>query len=208
MISPHKVMLPPCDMDPTIYYVSFPCGSGKSYNLIEYMRQNRDQHNSLVLVKNLRLAHEYAANIRTKCRPGSTSNDDFPTVITAQSLGGARRALEKLSQICGSEGQIVVATQQNYINGAEIWKRENWNIVLDEIPQCDQFFSYPLKRFGWILQRLFKVERHTDRLWRVRANTNLRPLVAERDQDSAVEQLRGVIEAVASPYYDVFVEAS
>lgn len=113
--------------------VSAPCGSGKTFSTVKYIKKYHNFFNHLYVAPTQILIDETKKEL--------ISNGINPTVITSISHPNSvgKNIIEYL-KTCEPTGVVLLITWSAYINLKYFHKRENWKIFIDEIPQADQFY--------------------------------------------------------------------
>ena len=131
--------MPELYLQPIVHYVSSPCGRGKTYAACKFMRDNKFRSNHLYVAPSRRLVGETEKTLKTF--------GVDPMVITSDTHAGHVKAgIIEFMNHAEDAGQILLITWNAYVDLPYLNRRENWRVIIDEVPQVDRFYPWMLPR--------------------------------------------------------------
>ena len=137
----------------TIYKVSAPCGTGKSFALLKRATRLKPFFNSLIVLPSIDLIREQQSILKT--------NFDSDSVAIHSEDGGTGTVLERILDYLNNAphcGEILFITWESYRHLPYIHNRNHWKIFIDEIPQIDFYGEVRLVDHPAILTDILTVE--------------------------------------------------
>lgn len=186
---------------PSIFYLSAPCGAGKTLAVIDHIRLNCSQKNFLYIAPSIALLEEFQSALGALGIPS--------TIITSKShashvLGAVMRHLDAPIDY----GDVLGITWNAYISLPFRHQHKHREFFIDEIPQVDRFYSWMLPRNAQFLLNTieFVLDPTHPALARVVASDvgKLRYKL-DQDRDDVDELFRPFYLDLLSPHRDVFV---
>jgi hypothetical protein len=127
------------NVDPIVHYVSSPCGRGKTYAACQFMRDNQFRANHLYVAPSRRLVAETEKTLKTF--------GVDPMVITSDShTNHVKAGIVEFMNHAEDSGEILLITWNAYVDLPYVNRRENWRVIIDEVPQLDRFYGPRLPR--------------------------------------------------------------
>ena len=127
------------NVDPIVHYVSALCGRGKTYAACNFMRDNQFRANHLYVAPSRRLVAETEKTLKTFGLD--------PVVITSDSHAGhVKASIIEFMKHVEDAGEILLITWNAYVDLPYLNRRENWRVIIDEVPQVDRFYPWMLPR--------------------------------------------------------------
>ena len=126
----------PNPFHPVIHYVDAPAGVGKTAMAVDYIKEQLPlmESNFLMAVPSLHLLREIESRMKSK---GIT-----PVVIVHDDPAPDERVTGRLIEFLGkaeSFGNVLLMTQQALVRLPWFPRRDNWRLIIDEIPQIDDW---------------------------------------------------------------------
>ena len=119
----------------TIYYVSAPCGSGKTHVSCDYIRDNLCDRNFLVAVPTIRMAIDWETSL--------ASRHLQPKRIDSSTHGdGIQGAVIKCLRELKPEGNVLVIQWNTYEQLLFLPPHKNIQVIIDEVPKADECFPW------------------------------------------------------------------
>lgn len=125
-ISPRKV----------IYYVGGACSSGKTHQTCSYVEEHCQETNFLIVCPSTRLGEQTAAELR---RRGLVVH----SINTSTHPRQVRRHIIEEMKEAPEAGLVMVVTWQAYVDLPYVPGEKNFQVIIDEVPQLDEF--HPLR---------------------------------------------------------------
>ncbi len=182
------------------HFVSAPCGSGKSWAACQFIAGKRYQ-NFVYVAPTVRLLKEIEERLQQHGVPTDLITNETHTFVL-QSI------VEYLKGTRGGIGRVLLITHQAYFQLPYFYRREDWQVIIDEVPQVDEFESYRLPRTGRLLTRyLAPCQTLKDSaLYRlVPKDQGQLKRYLKGPRDDGEEAVRGVFMDALSPMKDVFI---
>jgi hypothetical protein len=127
------------NFNPIVHYVSSPCGRGKTYAACKFMRDNKFRSNHLYVAPSRRLVGETERTLKTFGLD--------PLVITSDTHAGhVKASIIEFMNHAEDAGEILLITWNAYVDLPYVNRRENWRVIIDEVPQVDRFYPWMLPR--------------------------------------------------------------
>ena len=125
--------------NPVVRFVSAPCGSGKTYAACEYIKANQSLKNHIYVAPSLELIAETNKTLSDLgLKPRVITSDTHP--------GHVKGNIIKFLKDAAELGEVLLITWNAYVDLPYVNRRDNWQIIIDELPQLDRFY-------GWMLPR-------------------------------------------------------
>lgn len=146
---------------PTIRYVSALCGSGKTYRIAEYVASRSRSEAILYVAPTRRLLSQFQTELKRLGAAIKIIDSDHTSNTTT----------DVVSTLGDSTGPPIVGiTSKTFCNLPFFPKEPAWSIVIDEIPQVDQFYPLMVPRSHTIFSQYLEVHQTQFRgVGRVRA---------------------------------------
>ena len=126
-------------ISPSLEYVSAKCGTGKTTATVNYIAEHRYDWNYLYVVPTQDLMNSVQEAFGTKDITAHTisSVTDYRAVATN---------INKYLNNAADFGHVLIVTKEAYKHIPHFNRRDNWKIVVDEIPQVDAGHKLNLPR--------------------------------------------------------------
>ena len=124
---------------PKVTYFSAPCGSGKTEKICDMVQDDHDFTNFMIVLPTIDLVEEVTKKLSKRGLPVTVTTGK--TVASHETVAAA--IVKKLKN-APEQGLILVITWNAYSTISFFPARDNWQIIVDEIPPVDTFFSLPL----------------------------------------------------------------
>jgi len=194
--------MPALDLNRVVHYVSAPCGVGKTYAACQFIRDNRFHAN-----------HLYVAPSRTLIAETQKTLRGFgldPMVITSDTNPNhAKASIVEFMNQAEDTGEILLITWNAYVDLPYLNRRENWQVIIDEVPQLDRFYGWRLPRNLTFLTDYLDVEDSAvnDKVARVTINDSVRlEERLEAVRDDVEELFREFFRDLLSHNKETFVD--
>ena len=186
-----------------IYYVSAPCGAGKTTAAVGYIKENIRNRNFVVVVPTVLMVEQWSKAL--------SDNGIVAEAITSSSCGmNVKKIIIDHQNKFKPQGHVQVITWNAYAELPFRPQHKNIQVVIDEVPTTDRFFPWNIAGHIDELANVVTVERPVnDRLSIVRA-TNVHELECELsapgdDVDVLFDEFK---RHLRSPYRTVYVDAA
>ena len=128
---------------PTAYFVSGPCGSGKTYALCQEIAENLGHSTNVLLVlPTYQLIDQVVKDLE---QLGVQAK-----VITTRTHARARQAILLEFKSAPETGRVLLVTWSAYSLLPYV-DRKNWTVFIDEIPPLEKAMTYKLPRHSSLL---------------------------------------------------------
>jgi hypothetical protein len=125
--------------DNVVRIVSAPCSSGKTYSTCQHLAQQRTRCNWLYVAPSIKLLSQTKLDLE---RHGLK-----PTLITSETHKHHVVAAIMRHIACSEEsGTVLLITWQSYQHLPFFENRQNWRVIIDEVPQVDSFYAIDLRQ--------------------------------------------------------------
>lgn len=122
-----------------IHMVPAPCASGKTFATCRHIAKSRYQANWLYVAPSIQLLNQTKAELE-----GLGLSVDM---ITSDSHPhGVVHAITRYLKNVEATGQVLLITWTSYQKIPYFNRRKDWRIIIDEVPQVDQFFEINLQQ--------------------------------------------------------------
>ena len=122
-----------------IYYASAPCSTGKTFAACEYICERRTSTNHLYVAPSRELLKETAKQLEDRgVKADVITSDTDPGAVKGSIIRYFNSALDF--------GHILLITWNAFIDLPYVNRRQNWTVIVDELPQVDQFHRLMLPR--------------------------------------------------------------
>ena len=197
----NKDVIENSNQSPIIYYVDGLCGSGKTFGLGRYIQQSRLHQKFIITTPSKALADQIHTQLNglgiSNCHK-IYSSDNRSSNVPAQVMAAIK--------IINGFGQgVIICTQQVFPHIHFIENREEWVLVVDEIPKVDQFDAPALPyNHGLISQYINITETVGTGLYAIEGNTDI--AIMGGNVDSINEIIRPIIEDIYSEHYRCYTD--
>lgn len=189
-----------------IQYVSAPCGAGKTTAVCDLIKSTlRHETNVMVVLPTIKLTEEVEQKLKDLGLK--------PIVIAGDRKQGersVRSAIMKALRNAPEHGFILLVTWNAFVDLPYFDRKQNWTIIIDEIPTVDSFESWTLPRNSMFITEKIEVYLSTiDGLSMVGAldQSALRDEL-EDHKDDAEEPFRELYGWLVSDSRSVYVETA
>jgi hypothetical protein len=185
----------------SIKIVPSPCGSGKTYQTCQYIKNNHFATNYLYVaptIKLLKQTRRILKDLDVHC--DIITHETHPT--------RTRAAIVEYLRTCMNHSCVLLISWESYIALPYFHRREHWNIFIDEVPQADYFYSFTLPFSQTHLRdHLTLGVSVNEKLAHVKARNsrNLKRFL-EQPHDDVHGLFRPLFKSVLSENFDVFVD--
>lgn len=126
-------------IDNVVRIVSAPCSSGKTYSTCQHLMQQRTRCNWLYVAPSIKLLNQTKIDLE---RHGLE-----PVLITSETdkhhvMGAIMNQITRAEE----SGTVLLITWQSYQNLPFFENRQNWRVIIDEVPQVDKFYAIDLRQ--------------------------------------------------------------
>ena len=184
-----------------IHYVSAPCSTGKTYAACRYISENQYVGNHLYIAPSLRLFNEVNTLLQGMgVQAKVITSETHPKCVKRAIIEFLKSALD-----CG---HVLLITWNAFIDLPYFNRRDNWKIVVDELPQVDSFYRMMLPRnYGFISEHLEVFPTHYAGLSLVKAKkTGRLKRLLDAPLDEVHELFRALFRDVLSSNKSVYVD--
>ncbi len=184
-----------------IHYVSAPCSTGKTHAACRYIADNEYVRNHLYIAPSLRLLNEIKATLQCMgVQAKVISSETHPKCV--------KRSIIELTKSALDCGCVLLITWKAFIDLPYFNRRDNWKIVVDELPQVDSFYRMMLPRnYGFITEHLEIFPTHHAGLSLVKAkNAGRLKRLLDAPLDEVHELFRALFRHVLSSNKSVYVD--
>lgn len=192
-------------MDATkrIYYVSAPCGAGKTRGAVSYIKANISRKNFIVVVPTTLMVEQWSVALAEQ---GIVAEP-----ITNNTANGhvKRTIIEKQNKF-KPQGHVQIITWNAYADLPYRPEHKNIQVIVDEVPQTDKYFPWNISGHIEDLANVLKVERPiNDKVSVVEASDrDALELSLMSRGDDVDEIFREFKRHVLSPNRTVFVDSA
>ena len=182
------------------YYVSAPCGSGKTLSLCHHIKADRER-NILYVAPSVDLVNE----TRERLEVMGVHADVITTETHPKKV---RRALTEYFEAAEDVGNLLLVTHKAYFGLPFFANRNNWSIFIDEIPQVTNPHTLEIPHHkDLLLKHVDVMPWKTDGLYILQAinRFGLRKLL-DGPRDQINDQFRGLFENLVSENYITFID--
>jgi hypothetical protein len=176
-----------------IHYVSAAAGRGKTHAACDYIAANATACNYLYVAPTIQLLEQ---TFTVLCERGLT-----PIIITnTTNKGNVKREIMTKLRGAETQGTVLLVCWNSFSEIPYFPRKENWTIVVDEIPQLDEFHPLDLpKHFGLILDHVRNLRVETEGLYRmIPTNSKRLDNFLFNQRDDAVDVAKPVLLAALS----------
>ena len=194
----------PSEYNPTINYVSAPCGWGKTHAACLYISRNGHEINSVYAAPSialLRQTREMLLNF------GIHPNN--VTLITQDTHPNhVKPAIVQYLTRATAEGNVLLITQQAYLDLPYFHHRERWLAFIDELPQVDEFRTYKVPRYYHLIAEHVEAETWVGETMAILCPKDVGQLrrLLEQPRDDVFEHFRPLFKDLVSPNHQVFAD--
>jgi hypothetical protein len=189
-------------LKPTVHYVSAPCGAGKTYAACRFIADYHGETNFLYVAPSRELIEQ------TK-RMLEGFGVQARAITSDTHANRVKSAIVDFLNATDDAGEVLLITWNAYVDLAYFNRSENWEVIIDEVPQLAGFY-------GWTLPRnLCCLTDHIDIAERSVNDKFGRIIVKDRDaleklfvaaRDDVHELFRPFFRDLLSPNKDMFVD--
>ena len=172
--------------EPFAKIVSAPCSAGKTHAACEYIRKHSSQ-NFIYVAPSLELLKQSELTMR---KMGIS-----PDVITSDTHPGhVRRNI--IAYLNDEIGSLLLVTWQAYVDLPYHNRPQDWQVIIDEVPQVDRFFPWKLPR------NLHLLTEHVDCGPAEESSTLGLLMVKDRDAlEEKLEDVRDDVDELFRPFF-------
>jgi hypothetical protein len=184
------------------YYVSAPCGTGKTWAACRYIAEHRSEGNFLYVAPTKKLLKQ------TKRMLKEQHGANGVTIISSDTdPDRAKRAIVEYLRGAEQEGQVLLISHSAYLNLPYFHRRERWKIFIDEIPQFDIPYKWRLPKNWQLLADHVEVERAVNEsVFVIRAKDKGKLKRAlEKPPDDVFDVFRPMLHDLLSENRQVFI---
>ena len=173
------------------FTVSAPCGTGKTTAITQHIATHQFENNWLYVTPTQRLMTSVAERFKSL-------GVDVKTISSETHKGTVLGSIYECLRHAPDEGMVVIITLEAYKSIAYFNRRENWQVVIDEIPQVDVCHQLTLPR---------NIEQISNRLQLARTiNADISRVVAI-DENALRQELAAVQDDVFDTFRELFIHA-
>lgn len=179
-----------------INYVDGPCGSGKTHALGQYIKQHGGNEKYFIITPSKLLADAIYKDFTTLGIENTflvhSSSEDKVTNITSKLM----KVIEEINFLGNG---VIIFTQQAFIKIPFFENKDEWNLIVDEIPKVDKFYDPTLPyNHSALSQQIVAGEVIGTGLYEVTENPSA---INIKNYDSMFEIVQPIINDVKSEYY-------
>ncbi len=186
-----------------IRFVSAPCSSGKTHAACKYIADRQTSTNHLYVAPSIDLLNQTLKQL------GNAGVDAY--VITSETSPKHVKGdiIRYLKATPDNDGAVLLITWSAYINLPYFHRRENWQIIIDEVPQVDCFYPLMLPHSNKLLaEHLQPFPTHKRGLCIVKPKNPYKlKQVLDSVHDDVREVFRPLFKDVLSVNKEVYVDA-
>ena len=122
-----------------VRFVSAPCSTGKTHAACQYIRNNQYTTNHIYVAPSLELLKQTSKTMESMgVKPTVITSETHPRHVKSGIIEHLKSAYEV--------GEVLLITWQAYVDLPFISRPENWQVIIDEVPQLDRFHAFKLPR--------------------------------------------------------------
>lgn len=185
-----------------IQYVDGLCGSGKSHNVIQYIKKNKIMAPKVILaVPSIILANQFYKDMQSV----GISNVFIINSETVPVVSGA--IIEKIKEINQLEFGVIIITQQAFPNIPYFQDKHQWTLIVDEIPSIDSFYAPSLPYNKTKLADFIEIEEQiTPNLYRMKlVDEKVAADFLKRNHDDIDVVVKPIIKDMVN-HHELFVD--
>lgn len=185
-----------------VNYVSAPCGAGKTEAAIAFIQNHRQEANFIFVSETNALLWEVKNRIHQ-------SGLDATIISSATHHGQVVSAIQRhVIGVPENSGDILLITWEALTRLPYMPPNKKPHIIIDEIPQADQFFSFHLPVNSHLIRDHISLVAtyHNSEIAMVRGKDSKRLQKLLREKDDCIEPLRGLFSCLCSPNMITFVD--
>lgn len=188
----------------TIYYVDAPCGAGKTYSAVARAKKLTDKGRKVLLVQptNALIGETMKTVVPKfdfKTPPVEITSTTFPCHVIP-----TLDAHLKTAKLSPHRGELVLITHAAFFGLPSFAGKENWTVIIDEIPAVDQVFDINVPHTHAIITEHIEVEETYDANYtfvRPRNTAVLRDIAFNEKNDAIYAIFEKLAAAVVSPFH-------
>jgi hypothetical protein len=186
-----------------IHYVDGLCGSGKTYGLGKYIQQSPNQHKFIITTPSRILAtqiYDQFIGLGIGQLYAIYTQED---VITSSNIPA--EIMTKINQINKIGHGVIICTQQAFPRIDFFENKQDWTLIIDEIPAIDKFDSPSLPYNHHLLSKYIDLGEevgNTKGLYEIRANG----LTIPSNQDDVNAFFKNIVEDINDPNYHCYTD--
>ncbi len=179
-----------------LFCVSSPCGTQKTRSACKFIAEYHLQ-NFIYVVPSRVLAKEVCHTLETLgVSADEITSDTYPSRVMT--------TLMARMQCDPDRGQVLVCTARSYLDLPFRPSQGLWQVIIDEIPQVDDFIGLDLSNHLNWLTDVIEIQPFNTSLGKVIGSPNIRSILKKRDaMDMALEPL---LRALNAPNRSVFID--
>ncbi len=193
------------EADQIAYYVSAPCGSGKTYAAAQYMADNlRDPVNTkrfLYVGPSIRILREFSETLATF---GIRDVEVFSSENHEHVVSDLMTVFRRGEDHDGS--RVIACTHSAFRRLPYRHYQHGWDIIMDEVTQIDEFSVIDARQHVIWMREYLSVEAYNGKVAKVVAKSKARLERLARSGDLE-KDVSDALWRILNPNYDVFVDA-
>lgn len=132
-------------------YVDGLCGSGKTWSMGEYIKNEANIHNKyMIITPSIILANQIHQQLELAVNCKIVHSENTPNVATT--------LMKTIEDIDFQGNGVVVCTQQAFFRIPFFQNKESWFLIVDEIPKIDNFYNPSLPYNHPILTQYIEID--------------------------------------------------
>lgn len=180
-----------------IFYVSGPCGSGKTYALGQYIKEASVNRKFIIAVPSKVLADQTEIQLNLQgltnvCKVYSDECEKSPVSSVIQT------AIEQVNEL--GHG-VIICTQEGFRRVKFIENRDEWVLIIDEIPTVNEFYAPCLPYWHIVLTRCMEI---SEPVGTILMKVDPTDAFLGPNHDDVQDQIRGLIEDVRSKHHNCY----
>jgi len=189
-----------------VRYASAPCGAGKTYQLVKKSRQLVREGRNVLLLQPTKLLIE-----KTRIDEFGKLSDPPPVRIFHGDTVGTNVAYQLAEYLADPEDRphVVMATHQALPRMPFLLNAENWNLLIDEVPQVDRQQELVVPNTHPFITDHIQVAQHDGvySLVVLSSPRAIRTLARNPDEDELLERFRESANILTTKHWRTFVHA-
>lgn len=188
----------------SINICSGPCGSGKTYALCRFIKEQEDAHNHLIVMPSLLLATQVKKDLKD-------SGFGLVDLITSETIvvsTTVRSEIIKFLDSCMDSGHALLVAWQSYDDLPYFKNQSHWKIYIDELPQVNSFYSVDISKNRQLITDFIELDQVINSeiaSISIKDGCGNKLQQAHDSTDDGYNEFRSLYRAVLSDNRDVFV---
>lgn len=191
-----------------IHYLDAPAGAGKTYALVkEAINMVENEKNVLIIQPIQKLIDQTVENIKKEAPSIEVKVITQETISSEQTVGGALTEYLKQPYY---EAHVLIITWTAFVSLPFAAKKYNWNVLVDEIPQCHLFYeNAEAQKHNIVTNHV--VARQTSSSYsqlEVKKHSQLRKIAINKKTNVVFEDYKSLARTLISDNWNSFVSTA